>query len=81
MGVGVQGEAGGEVAEHSAHGLDVHPVLQSQGGEGVPKLVEAANKAILVGAENEICYNADRLRFAVACFCMEGRIIHGTKEP
>ena len=36
MGVGVQGEACGEVAEHAGYGLDVYTVLQGQGGEGVP---------------------------------------------
>ena len=36
MGVGVQGEACGEVAQHAADGFDIHTVLQSEGGEGVP---------------------------------------------
>jgi len=34
MGVGVQGEACGEVTEHAADRLDVHTVLQCNGGEG-----------------------------------------------
>ena len=36
MGVGVQGEACGEVTQHSADGLDVHAVLECDGCEGVP---------------------------------------------
>ena len=34
MGVGVQCESGGEVTQHAGHCLNVHPVLQRQGGEG-----------------------------------------------
>ncbi len=41
MGVGVQGEAGGEVAEDGGDRLDVHAVLQGNGGEGVAEIVEA----------------------------------------
>lgn len=41
MGVGVQGEAGGVVAQHTGDGFDVHAVLQGQGGEGVAQVVEA----------------------------------------
>lgn len=40
MGVGVQGEAGGEVAQHTADGLDVHAVLEGEGGEGMTEVVE-----------------------------------------
>ena len=36
MGVGVQGEACGEVTQHAGYRLDVHAVLQGDGGEGVP---------------------------------------------
>ena len=36
VGVGVQGEAGGEVAQHAGNGLDVHTVLQRQGRECMP---------------------------------------------
>ena len=36
MGVGVQGEPGAVVAQHAGHRFHVHPVLQGQGGEGVP---------------------------------------------
>ena len=35
MGVGVQGEACGEVAQHPGHCFHIHPVLQGQSGEGV----------------------------------------------
>ena len=41
MGVGVQGEARGEVAEHTADRLDVHAILQSYGRKGVTKVVES----------------------------------------
>ena len=41
MGVGVQGKAGGEVAEHTGHRLDVHAILQSDGRKGVTKVVES----------------------------------------
>ena len=40
MGIGVQGEPSGEVPQHPGDGFDVHPVLQSQGGETVPEVVE-----------------------------------------
>ena len=40
MGVGVQGEPGGEVPQHTGHCLDVHSVLQSQGGEGMPEVMK-----------------------------------------
>ena len=35
LGVGVQGEACGEVPQHTGHGLDVHAVLECDGCEGV----------------------------------------------
>ena len=35
MGVGVQGEASGEVTQHSADRLDVYSVLQGDGCKGV----------------------------------------------
>ena len=40
MGVGVQGKASGEVAQHAGHGLDVHTVLQGDGCEGVTEVME-----------------------------------------
>lgn len=40
MGVGVQGEAGGEVAQHTGDGFDVYAVLQCDGGEGVAEVME-----------------------------------------
>ena len=40
MGIGVQGEACGEVAQHAGYRLDVHAVLQGDGGEGVAEIVE-----------------------------------------
>ena len=39
--VGVQREAGGKVAEHTADGLDVHAVLQSERRKGVPKIMKS----------------------------------------
>ena len=41
MDIGVYGEPGGEVAEHSAEGLDIHAVLQGNGSEGVAENVES----------------------------------------
>ena len=41
MGVGVQGEASGEVAQHSGHGLYVHAILQCDGCKGVSEVVES----------------------------------------
>ena len=41
MGVGVQGEAGGEVAEHAADRLDVNAILQSYGRKGMAEVVES----------------------------------------
>ena len=41
MRVGIQGEPGGEVAEHAGHRLDVHAVLEGESGKGVAKVMEA----------------------------------------
>ena len=41
MGVGVQREASGEVAQHTGDGLNVHAVLQRQRCEGMAQVVEA----------------------------------------
>ena len=41
MGVGIQSEAGGEVSEHSAHRLNIHAVLECDGGEGVAEVMES----------------------------------------
>ena len=41
MGVGVQGEACGEVAEYTADRLDVHAILQSYGRKGMAEVVES----------------------------------------
>lgn len=40
MGIGVEGEAGGEVTQHAGYRLDVHAVLQSYCSEGVAEVVE-----------------------------------------
>jgi len=41
MGIGVQSEACREVAQHAGHRLDVHAILQSDGSEGVAKVMES----------------------------------------
>ena len=41
MGIGVQGEACGEVTQHAGHRLDIHSVLEGDGGEGVAEIVES----------------------------------------
>ena len=41
MGIGVQGEAGGEVPQHSGHGLYVYTVLQGYRCEGMSEVVES----------------------------------------
>ena len=41
VGVGVQNEASGEVAQHAGDSLDVHAVLLRQGCEGMAQVMEA----------------------------------------
>ena len=41
MGIGVQGEACGEVTQHAGHRLNVHTVLQGDGCEGMAEVVES----------------------------------------
>ena len=41
MGVGVEGEPCGVVSEHTGHRLDVHSVLECNGGECVPEVVKS----------------------------------------
>ena len=41
MGVGVQSEPGGEVAQHARDSLNVHAVLECDGSEGVAEVVES----------------------------------------
>ena len=48
----VQGDGGVGVAQQPGEGHHVHPLLQGPCGEGVSKLVEAENEAILVEVEN-----------------------------
>ena len=52
MGVGAEGEARVVVAQHTADCFHIHTVLEGQGYEGVPKLVEAENEGIPVEVEN-----------------------------
>ena len=73
VGIGVQREARGVMTEHRGHGFYIHAVLQRQRCEGMPKLVEAENRALLVVAESRICYNADRLWFCRSLFCIRRR--------
>ena len=41
MGVGVEGEAGGEVTEHAGDRLDIYAVLECYRSEGVAEVVES----------------------------------------
>ena len=41
VGVGVQGESSRVVAQHPRDSIDVHAVLERQGGEGVPEVVKS----------------------------------------
>ena len=41
MGVGVQGETCGEVAQHAGHRLDIHAVLECDSCEGVAEIMES----------------------------------------
>lgn len=41
MGIGVQGEPGGVMTEHTGDSFDVHAVLQGQGCEGMAEVVES----------------------------------------
>ena len=41
MGIGVEGEARGVVAQGSGEGFHIHAVLEAQGGEKVPHVMEA----------------------------------------
>ena len=53
VGVGVKGEPSAVVAQSAGDRFGVYPLLDRQGSEGVPKLVETENEAILVEMENE----------------------------
>ena len=41
MGIGIQSEPCGEVAQHTADCFDVHPILQGECCEGVAQVVES----------------------------------------
>ena len=73
MHIPVKGDGSRGVPENLAEGLDFKSRLHTAGGEGMPKLVEAENRALLVVAESRICYNADRLWLCRSLFCMERR--------
>ena len=57
------------MTQHGGERFHIHAVFQRQRCEGVPKLVEAENRALLVVAESRICYNADRLWFCRILGC------------
>lgn len=40
MGIGIQSEPCGKVAQHTGHRLNVHAILQGDGGEGVAEVME-----------------------------------------
>lgn len=42
MGVGIQGEPGGEVTQHTTDRLDVHSVLERDGSEGGAEVMESS---------------------------------------
>ena len=44
MGVGVQGEPGAVVTQHAGHRFHVHPILEGQGSEGMPQIVESDSR-------------------------------------
>ena len=41
MGVGIEGESCGIVSEHTRHRLDIHAILECDGGECVPEVVKS----------------------------------------
>ena len=41
MGISIQGEACGEVSQHTADRLDVYSILECDGSEGVSEVVES----------------------------------------
>ena len=41
MGIGIQGEACREVAQHTADGLDIYAVLECDSCEGVAEIMES----------------------------------------
>ena len=41
MGIGIQGEACGEVTQHAGHRLDIHTILECDGCEGVAEVMES----------------------------------------
>ena len=48
VGVGVQGEACGEVAEHAGYRLDIHAVLEGNGSKGVAEVMESDLRDALI---------------------------------
>jgi hypothetical protein len=54
MGIGVQSEASGEVAQHAGDCLDVHTVLERNGGEGVAEVMESDLRDSIFKSPREI---------------------------
>jgi hypothetical protein len=71
MTVNIQGKAGRGMTQVAQHRFDIITSFQGHHRIAVTKLVEAENRAFLVGAENRICYNADRLWLCRGLFLHE----------
>lgn len=79
--IGVQGEPGAVVAQHTGQGLYIHAAGEGHRGKSMTKLVEATNGHSLVEAENAICYDIVRgygLRRSL--FWRRRVFFHGTKK-
>ena len=48
VGIGAQGEPCVVVAQHGGHRLDVHAVLEGQGGEGMTEIGDPAHQTLVV---------------------------------
>lgn len=73
MGVGVQGEAGGEVTRHAGGGLDVHAVLQRQGSEGMAPIMEKG-QVFRQGLLKHVPKFLDVFRWGAAGMFFEGAV-------
>ena len=70
MGVGVQGEASGEVAQHTGDCLDVHTVLQGDGCEGMAEIVESDLRDIICYDCSGILGTGDQNEISLDCGCL-----------
>ena len=48
MSIGVQGEACGEVPQHTGHRLDIHTVLEDHGCNGVAEIMKSDLRDLLL---------------------------------